>query len=202
MKKSKAETAETRKRILEVATQAFKHNGIRATGVSEIMAAAGLTHGGFYRHFASKEQLLAEACAASMETLVVSAETAAASGDAAFMKHIAHFLSTEYRDDNLGGCPLVAMGSELARADMDTRRAASQGFRELIDIVARWSQLESASSARAEAIFTLSSMIGAVTVARIVDDPKLSNQILSVAKKRLAIPATKSPRRRATAARA
>ena len=66
MKKSKAETAATRKKIVAVASQAFKSNGIHATGVAEIMAAAGMTHGGFYRHFESKEQLIAAACAASI----------------------------------------------------------------------------------------------------------------------------------------
>jgi TetR/AcrR family transcriptional repressor of nem operon len=137
VKKSKAETAQTRRRILEVAAQAFKSNGIHSTGVAEIMAAAGLTQGGFYRHFASKEQLVAEACADSMGALVESAEAASDAGDASFRKHLEEFLSTEYRDDCLGGCPLVAMGSELARADSATRRAVSQGFRELIEIMAR-----------------------------------------------------------------
>jgi len=73
-KKSKTETAQTRKRIIDVAAKAFKSNGIEATGVAEIMSAAGLTHGGFYRHFESKEQLIAEACASGMELLVAAAE--------------------------------------------------------------------------------------------------------------------------------
>jgi TetR/AcrR family transcriptional regulator, transcriptional repressor for nem operon len=185
MKKSKAETAETRKRILEVAAQAFKSKGITATGVAEIMVAAGLTHGAFYRHFASKEQLVAEACASSMDVLVESAEVAAEGGQASFLKHLEDFLSAEYRDDTLGGCPLVAMGSELVRADTQTRRAASQGFQQLIDIVARWTPAEDLASARAEAMFTLSAMIGAVTMSRIVDDPEVSDQILNVTRQRL-----------------
>ncbi|MGA7780081.1 MAG: TetR family transcriptional regulator [Paraburkholderia sp.] len=65
MKRTKAETAETHKRIVEVAAQAFTRNGIRATAVAEIMSVAGLTHGAFYRHFDSKEQLVAQACAAT-----------------------------------------------------------------------------------------------------------------------------------------
>jgi TetR/AcrR family transcriptional repressor of nem operon len=186
MKKSKAETAETRKRILEVAARAFKSNGIHATGVAEIMTAAGLTHGGFYRHFSSKEQMIAEACTASMGTLVDSAAAAAEGGPESFLKHIEDFLSAGYRDDTLGGCPLVAMGSELVRADARTRRAASQGFEELIDIVAKWMPDDDARAARASAMFTLSSMIGAVTMSRIVDNRELSDQILDVAKKRLA----------------
>ena len=80
MKKSKAETAETRKRIIEVAAQTFKNHGIHATGVAEIMSTVGLTHGGFYRHFESKEQLIAAAFAKNMEDLAVAFETAANRG--------------------------------------------------------------------------------------------------------------------------
>ena len=187
MKKSKAETAETRKRIVEVAAKTFKSKGIHATGVAEIMASAGLSHGGFYRHFSSKEQLVAEACAASMDVLVGSAEAAAKGGHEALLKHLEEFLSAEYRDDTLSGCPLVAMGSELVRADSETRHAASTGFEELIGVMAEWNQIKNQEAARDDAIFTLSSMIGAVTMARIVDSPELSDHILGIAKKRLAL---------------
>jgi TetR/AcrR family transcriptional repressor of nem operon len=121
-----------------------------------------------------------------MDVLVESAEAAAEGGDATFLKHLQEFLSAEYRDDSLGGCPLVAMGSELARADTKTRRVASQGFQDLVDIIAKRNRLAGAQSAKADAIFTLSSMIGAVTMARIMDDPQLSDQILAIARKRLA----------------
>ena len=195
MRKSAAEAAETRKRIIEVASRAFKSKGIEATGVAEVMAAAGLTHGGFYRHFESKEQLVAEACAASMEVLVEAAEQAAGS-ESTFFKHLKDFLSAEYRDDCVGGCPLVAMGSELVRADRATRRGASQGFSKIIDIMARHSREQGTAAARADAMFTLSAMIGAVTMSRIVDDPQLSDQILEAARKRLISNAGKSPKKR------
>jgi TetR/AcrR family transcriptional regulator, transcriptional repressor for nem operon len=185
-KKSKTETAQTRKRIIEVAAKAFRSNGIEATGVAEIMSAAGLTHGGFYRHFESKEQLIAEACASSMELLVAAAEAAADGGDAAFLKHLEAFLSIEYHAEYLGGCPLVTMGSELARADIETRRAASMGYLQIIDVMAKHSRAKGAKLAKEDAIFTVSSMIGAVTMARIMDDPEVSDQILAIAKKRLA----------------
>jgi TetR/AcrR family transcriptional repressor of nem operon len=186
MKKSKAETAETRRRIVEVATQAFKCSGIQGTGVAEIMAAAGLSHGGFYRHFASKEQLVAEACAVGMDMLIESVGTAGPGGRESLLKHIEYSLSAEYRDDTLGGCPLVAMGSELVRTDAATRRVASQGFEGLVDVIAKWMPAESPATARDDAIFTLVAMMGAVTMSRIVDDPDTSDRILRVTKKRLA----------------
>ncbi|ROM70826.1 hypothetical protein BK653_02780 [Pseudomonas brassicacearum] len=186
MKKSKSETAKTRRRIVEVAAEAFKCNGIHATKVSEIMARVGLTHGGFYRHFSSKEELVAEACAASMNAIVDSAEAAIGGGNEAFLKHLENFLSDEYHEECPGGCPLVAIGSELARADMDTRRAVSQGFQELIDVIATRIHPDGGITARDNATFTLSSMIGAVTMSRIIDEPGFSLQILDVAKKHLA----------------
>ncbi len=185
MKKSKAEAAETRKRIVEVATDAFRCNGIRATGVAEIMAAAGLTHGAFYRHFDSKDQLIAEACAAGVDVLVDSAEIAAEGGTEAFLDHLEQFLSADYHDDSLAGCPFVSMGSELARADADTRRAATTGFLELIEIVARREGSMDGGVSEDSALFTVTSMIGAVTMARIVNDPAVSGRILDVARARL-----------------
>jgi TetR/AcrR family transcriptional repressor of nem operon len=186
MKKSKAETAETRKRIVKVAAQAFRSTGIHATGVAEIMAAAGLSHGGFYRHFESKEQLVAEACTASMDLLIEAAKTAFSAGDDAFLKHLENLLSVRYREDFLGGCPLVATGSEIARADIETRRAVSDGFRELVDIITKRNKREGVTSPHESALFTMFSMIGAVTMARVVDDADLADQILSVARARLA----------------
>src|SRR4029453_6934278 len=113
--------------------------GIQQTGVADIMAAAGLTQGGFYRHFDSKEQLVTEACAASMGDIVRAAEAMAQAGDDAFLSYLANVLSCRNRDDWLGGCPLVFIGSELARSDPDTRRAAAQGYLQLVDVIARLS---------------------------------------------------------------
>ena len=70
MRKSKQEAAVTRQRIIRAAAAAFRKNGIAGTGLSDLMAAAGLTHGGFYRHLDSKDQIVAEACTAAGESLV------------------------------------------------------------------------------------------------------------------------------------
>ncbi|MBN3835225.1 TetR/AcrR family transcriptional regulator [Burkholderia sp. Ac-20344] len=185
MKRSKADTAATRARVVEVAAQTFARNGIRATGVAEIMAAAGLTHGAFYRHFESKEQLVAEACAVTLESLVGSAESVAGQEQGRFLLHLESFLTSDCNEGGLAGCPFVAMGSELARADADTRRIATKGFSNLVDLIAtRYSHMDG-ESARAAAIYTLTTMIGAVTMSRIVDDAELSNQIIETAKARL-----------------
>ena len=197
MRKSKAETAETRKRIVDLAAQAFRNHGIAATGVAEIMAAAGLTHGGFYRHFGSKDQLVAEACSASLDGMVQAYRSASEGGRDVFVKNLQSSLTPAYRDDRSGGCPLVAMGSELVRADQATRRGASRGFQELLEEIAQWLPAKSGREARDDAIAVLTGMIGAVTMSRVVDDARLSARILRVGKDELARRfGTDSPRRR------
>lgn len=185
MKTSKVQKAATRKRILDVASQEFRKNGIHATSVAEIMSIAGLTHGGFYRHFASKEQLIAEACAVSMESIVEMAEFAMEGGEESFINHFNDFLSLEYHDDIKGGCAFVVMGSELAQADSETRRAASEGLKKWVDVIAQRELGGSSKTNKADVLFKLSAMVGAVTMARIVDDQALSNQILNETKDRL-----------------
>jgi TetR/AcrR family transcriptional repressor of nem operon len=198
MKKSREETVRTRKRILDVAAREFRRNGILGTGLAEIMAAAGLSHGGFYRHFTSKDQLVAEALSADMDLSIDSAEAAAGKGDEALLEHHLDYLSRERCDDRLGPCALTALGSELGRADDGTRRAVSQGVHKLIDALAARRRPRDAASAKADAIATLSFLIGAATLSRIVDDRELSDAILLEAKKRLAAPGKKTRRKLAT----
>jgi len=166
------------------------------------MAAAGLSHGGFYRHFSSKDQLVAEACAASLDEMIQSYRSAAAGGRDAFVKNLQSALTPAYRDDRGGGCPLVAMGSELARADTAIRHGASNGFEVLLEEIARWLPARSGRRARDEAILVLTGMIGAVTMSRVVDDTGLSAQILRVGQDELSRRFATSPlRRRKYAAR-
>ncbi|GAB2874864.1 TetR/AcrR family transcriptional regulator [Paraburkholderia jirisanensis] len=186
MRKTKAGKEETRKRILAVASQQFRSKGIDGTSIAGIMTSADLTHGGFYRHFSSKEDLVAKACAAHMDSFVDAAKAAAESSPAPFLMHLENYLSTEYRDSVLGGCPLVSIGSDLARADEETRRGVTKRLERLVNLIARWAEAEGTASATESAIFTLSSMVGAITLARIVEPRKLSDQILDVTKKRLA----------------
>ena len=131
MRKSREEAAQTRKRIVEAASCEFRKNGIVATGLNDLMKAAGLTHGGFYKHFESKDQLVAEACAEAVEALI-GVMAAQPTIDAA----VAAYLSTRHRDDPASGCPLAAIGSELARTDEKTREAATEGFVRLVGILA------------------------------------------------------------------
>ena len=188
MKKSKLEAAETRRRIVKAAAAEFRRNGIQSTGLSGIMATAGLTHGGFYRHFGSKEELIAEACAAAMAASL--AGTAKGSpdngaGKKAVAAILANYLSIDHRDNLAGGCVLAGLGSELARGDRKTRAASTAAFLKSVDVLARHYRQTRPGAARERALVVASAMIGALTMSRIVTDPKLSSAILRSAKEHL-----------------
>src|SRR5262249_55163595 len=125
MRKSKQETALTRARIVKAAASEFRQHGIVATGLADLMSAAGLTHGGFYRHFASKDQLVAEARPAALAATTdkFAATASREPGRRGLEAVVCKYLSTVHRDNRREGCPLAALGSELARADTQTRNA-------------------------------------------------------------------------------
>ena len=181
MRKSREEAAQTRKRIVAAAAAQFRENGIFATGLNELMKAAGLTHGGFYKHFESKDQLVSEACALAVETMIEFVMNAAARGTR--LPEI--YLSTSQRDNPAVGCPLSAIGSELGRSDEKTRVVATEGFLKLVDIMAGQFGKAKPADARRRALAAVSTMIGAMTMSRMVTDPELSAEILREAKKSL-----------------
>ncbi len=187
MRKSRAETAETRRRIVDTASREFRRKGIDGVGLADLMAEAGLTHGGFYRHFESKDQLVAEAFCAAAGGLVESIERLrAGKSQRAALKAVAEsYLSKKHRDKPETSCPLAALGSELARADANTRAAATEGFTRLVESVSGLIEGKKPEAARQQALAAVSLMIGALMVSRIVDDPDLSSEILRQAGKQV-----------------
>ena len=177
MRKSREEAAETRKRIVKAAACEFRVKGIVATSLADLMKAAGITHGGFYKHFESKDQLIAEACAEAMQEVMERMEAQPTIGAA-----VTGYLSTRHRDNLGSGCPFSAIGSELARTDEKTREVATAAFERLVGLLAGNS---SEKDARRRALVAAAMMIGAVTMSRIVGDPKLSAEILSEVEKSL-----------------
>jgi TetR/AcrR family transcriptional repressor of nem operon len=180
MRKSKAETAKTRQRIVESASAQFLSHGITEAGLARLMRAAGLTHGGFYRHFASKDQLVAEACSQAVRSLSsgLKSQIDGKPPDQALPLLLAKYVSRSHRDQPASGCVLAALGSELARADTATREAATEGFLRLSHLIA--AQLKNMPTKKAElqSMAIAAAMIGAITVARIVPDSRISNSIL------------------------
>jgi TetR/AcrR family transcriptional regulator, transcriptional repressor for nem operon len=187
MRKSKQEAAATRQRIVKAAAAAFRKNGIAATGLNDLMADAGLTHGGFYRHFDSKDQIVAEACTAAVDSLVgqLAASASGKSPQRGLKTIVETYLSAAHRDEPANGCPLAALGSEMARGDERTRAAATQALLKLVEVIAAQFGKTRPEVARRRALVAAATMIGALTMSRIVTDSELSAGILREAEKQL-----------------
>src|SRR5262249_7744582 len=180
MRKSRIEAAKTRERIVTAAAAEFRQHGIAATGLADLMKAAGLTHGGFYRHFASKDQLVAEACSAAIATMAERVASSASRERGRNGREAAVPASSwaEPGATPRGGCPLAALGSEMARADTQTRAAATAGFLKLVDALAGGFAEGTPDEASRRAMVAALTLIGALTVSRVVTDQALSNAIL------------------------
>ena len=178
MRKSREEAAETRKRIVRAAACKFREKGIGATGLTGLMKAAGLTHGGFYKHFASKDELVAEATAEAVDAAIDEWLT----GSPTIAATVGAYLSTGHRDDPASGCPLAAVGSELSRSSKKVREAAAEGFVRLVEFLARKADTV---DARRRAVAAAATMIGALTMSRVVTDQGLSAEILREAQRSL-----------------
>jgi AcrR family transcriptional regulator len=177
----------THERIVAVAARAIRRSGYDGTGVADIMKEAGLTHGAFYAHFTSREAMLAEAAGKAC------AESAAAAADVvakvppgmALASMLGAYLSKEHLEHAETGCPLAALGSETPRQAAEVRRVATRHIKEVIDLVARQSSDWGQPGAHERALVTVSTMVGALMLARAVDDPGLSDGLREAALKHL-----------------
>lgn len=169
----------THERIVNAAARAIRRSGYDGTSVADIMKDVGLTHGGFYAHFASREVMLAEAAdRAGAESVATLARVGAdAPPQAALRAMIRAYLSKEHVDGAETGCPMAALGSEMPRQAPKVRRAATRRIKEVIDVVARHSADQREPGAYEHALVTVATMVGALVLARAVDDPQLSKDL-------------------------
>jgi TetR/AcrR family transcriptional repressor of nem operon len=179
MRVSRAEAAENRERIIEVAAKLFRERGFDGVGVAELMKSAGLTHGGFYGNFASKEDLMAQACTRALEGSLDTLQKAVDRGGEDILSVIASaYLSPAHRDQPGEGCALAALGAEAARHDSPVRGAFTQGLRCLVDMLTQHLPGKSKRAKRERALAIYASMVGALVLARAVDDAELSEEVL------------------------
>ncbi|MBL6079715.1 TetR/AcrR family transcriptional regulator [Belnapia sp. T18] len=186
MRVSKAQAAENRARILAEAARIIRETGIAGAGVDALTRAAGLTHGSLYSQFGSKERLVAEAL-----------ETASAASGAKQEKELppgrgigrfaARYLSPEHRDRPGQGCALAAIGPEAARQGEPVRAAYTAGLRRMAGRLAA-ALPEGTPDRETEALAAVSTLVGALILARAVDDPDLSDRILAAGVEHLAAP--------------
>src|SRR5580700_405834 len=192
MRVSREKAAEHRDRIIDAAGALFRAKGFGGIGVADIMKAAELTHGGFYGHFASKDDLVAQA---SKRTMARAAENwskrAAADPDAPFAALLKHYLSPKHRDDPGQGCAFAALGNDAARSGKIVREAFADGLAPLIDILAqsipgKSIPSKSKTARRRKAVAAMATLVGALTMARAVEGTALSDEMLEAAHRELA----------------
>jgi TetR/AcrR family transcriptional regulator, transcriptional repressor for nem operon len=180
-----SETAEKHEKILEEAARLFRERGFGGVGVAEIMKAAGLTHGAFYAHFASKEALEAEAVDHAFAQSDRRVDARAAETTDPKQVFLDHYLSPAHRDHPGTGCAIAALGPEIAR-DSAARQPFTRGVKHMIDGTAGRFRWKRKSPARHNAIHLLSAAVGALVLARAVDDPQLADEILETVRESLA----------------
>jgi TetR/AcrR family transcriptional regulator, transcriptional repressor for nem operon len=177
----------THDRIVDAAARAIRRSGYNGTGVADIMKDAGLTHGGFYAHFSSREAMLAEAADRAGGESVTMMERIAASlpQQQALSAMMQAYLSKEHLEEIENGCAAAALGSEMPRQAPEVRRAHTRRIKEMIDLVARQSPNWGQPSAHEHALVTIATLVGTLVLARAVDDSRLSDALREAALKHL-----------------
>jgi TetR/AcrR family transcriptional repressor of nem operon len=171
---SRKDTEKHRQQVIDGAATLLRERGVDGVNVGTLMAEAGLTHGGFYRHFASKDELVGLALE---KALADQREWAAAQSG---QELIDFYLSPEHRDDPGHGCTMGALGSEVARADEDARSAFARGFEDYIQTFAEVSGI-----GREAALVRYSTMVGALVIARATAGDPVSEEVLAAARSAL-----------------
>jgi len=187
MRVSREKAAEHRDRIIDAAGALFRAKGFGGIGVADIMKAADLTHGGFYGHFASKEDLVAQSSRRSMARAAANwTKLVEAAPDSPYAALLAHYLSPKHRDDPGKGCAFAALGNDAARSGKIVRKAFAEGLAPLIDILAQSIPGKSKTVRRRKAVAAMATLVGALTLARAVEGTPLSDEMLEAAHRELA----------------
>jgi TetR/AcrR family transcriptional repressor of nem operon len=180
MKVTREKAAAHRTAIVKAAADLFRARGLGGVGVAEIMQAAGLTHGGFYGHFKSKDALAAEACSAAFAEGL---ERVASDTDIA--SYVTNYFSETHRDRRDGGCPMVALGSEITHQDKEVQAKFAEGIAAYLagveKLLQRTGPDEDPAAVRAQAISTVAGLVGGMILARATAavQPQLSAEIMS-----------------------
>jgi TetR/AcrR family transcriptional repressor of nem operon len=176
---SRAEKAKTHKHIVSIASKKFREEGLAGVGIAELMKEAGLTVGGFYKHFDSRDDLVAEAVSSAFGNWKRRVDAAASGGPpVSLAKLIDDYLNAGHRDNPGTGCAYSALAPEIARSDKRTRSLTTEQVRDDIQLIATLLPARDERTARSRAILTFSALVGAMSLARAVSDEALSREIL------------------------
>jgi TetR/AcrR family transcriptional repressor of nem operon len=180
---SRIQAAENRENVINVASRLFRERGFDGIGLKDLMKGAGLTQGGFYKQFASKDDLAAQASRRAMERAAErwSAATAAAPEDP-LGAVIAFYLSMEHSRERMDGCPIAALGADAARQGTEVKASFEAGIKQHLDVLGRLMADSSGEQPDRQAMAVLATMVGALTLSRLVNDPDLAQSFLDAAR--------------------
>ena len=182
MRVSRTQAAENRQTVINVASRLFRERGFDGIGLKDLMKGAGLTQGAFYKQFASKEDLAVEASKRALESASSRwSDAAAAHPDDPLGAVIAFYLSGDHRGEKMGGCPIVALGSDAARQGPDVKAEFETGVKAHLDVLGHLIAGADGEASRGKAMAILATMVGAVTLSRVVNDPDLAQALLDAA---------------------
>lgn len=177
MRVSRIQAEENRQTVINVASRLFRERGFDGIGLKDLMEGAGLTQGAFYKQFASKDDLAAQASKRALESAFHRWSAAAtANPKDPLGAVVAFYLSTEHSAERMDGCPVVALGSDAARQGADVKASFEAGIKEYLEMLGRW-----VGEADGKAMAILSTMVGAVLLSRAVNDKRLSKRFLQSA---------------------
>lgn len=190
MRVTKAQAEANRAHIVETASALFRDRGYDGVGVAELMAAAGFTHGGFYKHFGSKADLMAKAAANGFS------QTEARIRGVDLKDFVGYYVSREHRDNRSGGCAMAALCGDAARQPEAIKTTFAQGIESLLatlGCVGAESGTPAQRRARAKTIDRIAHVVGAVVLSRACpDDSALADEILAACRKELLAPAARA----------
>jgi AcrR family transcriptional regulator len=177
MRFEKGHKAATRQKIVEIASERFRKDGVAATGIAGLMADAGLTHGGFYAHFESKEALLREAMDAAFTGTKARLERAAEDGGG-LEGYVRRYMRPSHRDTPEKGCAVAPLVSEIARHEDSTRAFFTDKLESIVERIMAMLPPAPRVQQKRTAISIFSVMVGALQISRAVTDKEFSDEIL------------------------
>ncbi|QND61181.1 TetR/AcrR family transcriptional regulator [Mesorhizobium huakuii] len=182
MRVSRIQAAENRETVINVASRLFRERGFDGIGLKDLMKGAGLTQGAFYKQFESKDDLAAQASRRAMESATHRWSVATTANPEDPLDAVtAFYLSMGHRGERMDGCPVVALGSDAARQGAEVKASFEAGIREYLEMLGSWVGGADNDEAGGKAKAILSTMVGAVLLSRVVNDPDLAQAFLDAA---------------------
>jgi len=182
MRVSRIQAEENRQTVIDVASRLFREHGFDGIGLKDLMEGAGFTQGAFYKQFQSKDDLAAQASRRALERAFGKWSAAAAADPKDPLGAvIAFYLSMGHRADRTDGCPVVALGSDAARQGTDVKASFEAGIRKYLEMVGSWVGEAEGEEPGGRAMVIISTMVGALLLARAVNDERLSKRFLQAA---------------------